>query len=89
MRRVTQTARFARDLKRAAKRGQDIDKLEEIVDRLQAGQPLDPRHRDHSLTGVYSGHRECHIEPDWLLIYRITDDELMLVRTGTHSDLFR
>lgn len=59
-----------------------------ILESLVAGKPLPARYRDHALVGVYSGLRECHIKPDWLLIYRLVDDDVVLVRTGTHSDLF-
>ena len=81
---------FRRDLKSAIKRGYDIALLDEIVTKLANGEELPERNRDHALTGNYKGCRECHIKPDWLLIYQIADDELILylTRTGTHSDLF-
>lgn len=81
---------FKKDLKLLSKRGYNLDLLEDVVDRLANFVPLEERFRDHALTGNYSGFRECHIRPDWLLIYRITENELMLflTRTGTHSDLF-
>lgn len=81
---------FKRDLKLAKKRGYDLDRLSYVIDRLASGKALESRYRDHSLTGPYAGFRECHIAPDWLLIYQIKDDELvlLLIRTGTHSDLF-
>ena len=82
------TSRFLKDLKLAQKRGYDLDKLEAIVDRLQAQQSLPPKNKDHTLTGEWTHHRECHIQPDWLLIYRIEATFLILERTGTHSDLF-
>ena len=82
------TSRFLKDLKLAKKRGYDLDKLEAIVDLLQAQSPLPPKNKDHTLTGEWSYHRECHIQPDWLLIYRIEATFLILERTGTHSDLF-
>lgn len=85
---VKPTNRFFRDLRLAKKRGYDLDKIEAIVDLLQAGKPLPVRNRDHSLSGDWHNHRECHIEPDWLLIYRIDQDFLFLERTGTHADLF-
>lgn len=83
------TGAFARDLKRIKKRGYDIALLEAVVDRLQAGEPLDPKNKDHALTGNWSGFRECHIQPDWLLVYKIYENKLLLVliHTGTHSDL--
>jgi len=82
------TSRFLKDLKLAKKRGYDLDKLEAIVDLLQAQTPLPPKNKDHTLTGEWNHHRECHIQPDWLLIYRIETTFLILERTGTHSDLF-
>ena len=87
---VVLSNRFKKDLKLAAKRGLDLDALNAIVDQLAAGQPLPDKNRDHALTGDYIGFRECHIKPDWLLVYKIERDRLVLVaqRTGTHSDLF-
>jgi mRNA interferase YafQ len=81
--------RFHRDMKLAKKRGKDIRKLRAIVNDLQAGIRLAQKHKPHLLTGEWHGYMECHIEPDWLLIYHISPDALTLVRTGTHSDLFR
>ena len=82
--------RFKKDLKTAQKRGLDISLLRSVVNTLAEEKPLAPKHRDHELTGEYSGFRECHIQPDWLLVYRIEQDELelFLFRTGTHADLF-
>ena len=88
MRRLKTTKRFERDLKPAKKRGKLLDKLWAVVQHLLKGEPLDPRHRAHTLSGQWRSFRECHIEPDWLLIWLETEDELVLVRTGTHSDLF-
>lgn len=82
------TSRFLKDLKLAKKRGYDIDKLEAIVDLLQAQTPLPPKNKDHTLTGEWNHHRECHLQPDWLLIYRVEAAFLILERTGTHADLF-
>ncbi|MEK9142189.1 MAG: type II toxin-antitoxin system YafQ family toxin [Nitrospirota bacterium] len=82
------TSRFLKDLKLAKKRGYDLGQLEAIVDLLQAQTPLPPKNKDHTLTGEWNHHRECHIQPDWLLIYRIEATFLILERTGTHSDLF-
>ena len=84
------TSLFKRDLKTAKKRGYDLQLLNEVVDTLAMGLPLDEKYKDHKLIGNYQGCRECHITPDWLLIYEITEDELILylTRTGTHSDLF-
>ena len=81
-------ARYKRDYKRVAKRHYDLDLLDAVLDRLATGQGLPPERRDHPLKGDWKGYRECHIEPDWLLIYRTTDDEVLLARTGTHADLF-
>lgn len=80
--------RFHRELALAKKRGKNLDKLWGIIEQLQASQPLAARHRDHKLSGNWQGYRECHIEPDWLLIYKLSDDALILVAIGTHSDLF-
>ncbi len=82
------TSRFKRDLKRAVKRRKNIDELERIIDLLQSATPLPDKNDDHQLTGEWLGHRECHIGPNWLLIYKTTETELILTRTGTHSDLF-
>lgn len=81
---------FRRDYKRIKKRGYDTSLLEDVVDKLAAGEKLPPKNRDHALIGNYAGCRECHITPDWLLIYEIEGNELILylTRTGTHSDLF-
>ena len=81
-------AQFKKDLKLAKKRHLDIDLLKTIVNRLRAGELLDESQRDHDLSGNHKGFRECHIQPDWLLIYRQTETELYLVSTGTHADLF-
>ncbi len=80
---------FEKDLVKMNRRGKESDKLKQVIGQLVNQLPLEPQRKDHSLTGNYANHRECHIEPDWLLIYQLTDEELILVRTGTHSDLFR
>ncbi len=87
---VVFSTRFKKDLKLTKKRGYDLDLLNEIVVKLQNCEPLDRKNKDHELTGDYIGFRECHILPDWLLVYRVNEDELYLFlsRTGTHSDLF-
>jgi mRNA interferase YafQ len=82
------TAKFDRDVKLQEKRGMSLDKLHAIVESLRVQRPLHSKHRDHSLTGDLKDWRECHIEPDWLLIYMKKPRELILGRTGTHSDLF-
>ena len=81
---------FKKDLKLAKKRGLKINHLKEVIDTLANREPLNKKYRDHNLSGEYSGFRECHIEPDWLLIYRVEDRELelFLFRTGSHPDLF-
>ena len=87
---VKPTSQFKRDFKLAMKRGLRLELLEEVVAALAMGEPLPDRNWDHTLTGSWSGYRECHILPDWLLIYRIVDEVLVLTlaRTGSHSDLF-
>ncbi len=81
---------FKKDLKLASKRGYKLELLERIVDKIANNIKLEDKYRDHALTGNYVGFRECHIQPDWLLVYRIENDELILFlsRTGSHSDLF-
>ena len=87
---LKKTSQFRKDLKRIIKRNLNIDLLDEIIQTLREQKPLNPKHRDHALTGDYIGFRECHIQPDWLLIYLIDGKNLVLTasRTGTHSDLF-
>ena len=87
---VRPTSKFQKDLKRAKRLGNDIDLLRDIIKKLAAGEPLPAKNRDHDLSGDYVGCRECHITPDWLLIYEVDGDDLILylTRTGTHSDLF-
>ena len=87
---IERTPTFKMDFKLAQKQGLDLNKLKEIITLLANGEPLPPKNKDHQLKGNYKGHRECHIEPDWLLIYKIQDDMLILtlVRTGSHSKLF-
>ena len=83
------TGKFRKDYKRCKKRGLDMDLLENVINTLLEGKPLEEKYHDHGLVGQYDGHRECHILPDWLLIYYIDNESLVLtaVRTGTHSDL--
>lgn len=87
-RQVRQSTQFKRDIKRLTRQGAELAKLESVVIRLVAELPLEERHHDHALTGNWRGYRDCHIEPDWLLIYRLVDDELQLTRTGSHAELF-
>ena len=85
------TSRFKKDLKQAKKQGKDIEKLFDVIEKIANDETLDGKYRDHSLTGNYKGTRECHIEPDFLLIYEKIEEVLVLslVRTGSHSDLFK
>lgn len=87
---VKPTSKFKKDLKSVQKRGYDIDLLTDIIKKLANGETLPKENKDHPLNGNYKGTRECHIQPDWLLIYEISDKDLYLylTRTGTHSDLF-
>ncbi len=90
MRRVHYSSKFKKDLKRVERRGKNSDMLRLIISQLANDQTLEPKHRDHNLIGDYAGARECHLSPDWLLVYRYeSDDKLILLRTGTHSDLFK
>lgn len=84
------TGQFRKDYKRVKRRGYDMKLLEDIIDQLLAEQPLAEKHRDHALVGNYIGFRECHIMPDWLLIYAVDKGQLILTasRTGSHADLF-
>ncbi len=86
--RIVQPTSFRKDIKKQKKRGKDLGKLKSIVDLLVAGDTLPERFFDHSLSGNWSGWRDCHIEPDWILIYKMTSDTLTLGRTGSHADLF-
>ena len=90
MLKIVSSNQFKKDLKLAAKRGLKIEKLREAVNTLARGEILNEKYRDHPLAGDYNGFRECHIEPDWLLVYRVNDVELelFLFRTGSHADLF-
>lgn len=87
---VKPSGRFKKDLKVIAKRGYDINLLTSVIKLLAVGSPLPERNKDHAMTGSWVNYRECHITPDWLLIYKVEDDILVLTltRTGTHSDLF-
>ena len=87
---IVPSNRFRKDLKLALRRGYPVELLDEVVTTLARQEPLPDRCRDHLLTGDYGGFRECHITPDWLLVYQVRETELVLFlsRTGTHSDLF-
>jgi mRNA interferase YafQ len=85
---IQRTSQFKKDVKRLQKRGKDMVLLKDIILRLASNQSLEAKYRDHALVGNYYGTRECHINPDWLLLYRISEDDLILIRTGTHADPF-
>jgi mRNA interferase YafQ len=85
---LVRKSRFKKDFKKLVSSGKDLQKLAEVLQTLRDEEPLAERYRDHQLTGNYIGHRECHISPDWLLIYQTTETELILVRTGSQSELF-
>jgi len=88
---IVPTSRFRKDFRKAVKRGLDISAFEKVVDTLAQQKPLPLSNRDHELSGNFKGYRECHIQSDWLLIYKVYNNELVLSleRTGTHSDLFK
>jgi len=83
------TKQFEKDIKRITKRRKDLDKLKILLRTLLEGKQLDPLHRDHKLIGKFQGRRECHIEADWLLVYKVDHEKVIFERTGTHSDLFK
>jgi mRNA interferase YafQ len=86
--RIVQPASFKKDIKRQKKRGKDLDNLKTLIELLVSGSDLPESYRDHALSGNWIGWRDCHIEPDWILIYKLTPEALTLGRTGSHSDLF-
>ncbi|MEE1319672.1 MAG: type II toxin-antitoxin system YafQ family toxin [Ruminococcus sp.] len=88
---IKYTTQFKKDLKLAKKQGKNIDKLFDIIGKISNGETLESKYKDHELTGEYKGCRECHIEPDWLLVYELINDVLvlMLYRINSHSELFR
>jgi mRNA interferase YafQ len=86
---VRATTRFKKEVKKAARQQEEMQRLGTAIDLLQAEELLPERNLDHALTGNYMGHRECHLSPDWLLIYKVEGSTLILVRTGSHSELFR
>ena len=85
---INRTSKFKSDYKRAKKQNRDISKLEEIIISLSNKESLDNKYKDHPLSGKLKKYRDCHIEPDWILIYEITDYELNLIRLGSHAELF-
>ena len=86
---IVWTGQFKKDYKRARKQNKDVDKLRAVIELLVQRTPLPAKYRDHKLTGYSQEHRDCHIESDWLLIYRFDGEDLVLERTGSHSELFR
>ncbi|MCF8128378.1 MAG: type II toxin-antitoxin system YafQ family toxin [Deltaproteobacteria bacterium] len=86
---VRRTTQFKRDMKRLLGSGKDIEKLLSVVEILAEGHSLPSEYKDHTLRGKYANKRDCHVEPDWILIYAIEHDEVVLYRTGSHSELFR
>ena len=88
MRTLISATQFRRDVKLAEKRGKDMAKQRDLIELLAGGGPLPARYRDHSFGGEWRHFRDCHIEPDWLLLYKITETALILVRTGSHAELF-
>ena len=89
MKEIRYTSRFKKDVKRLKRSGKNFANFKSVIEQLAQGETLAPKYRDHKLIGEYIGTRECHIAPDWLLIYEADDDELILVRTGAHAKLFR
>lgn len=90
MREIVQTSRFKSDLKKLARSGRhDIDELLTVIEMLAGDKPLLEKYHDHPLSGECLGHRDCHIRPDWLLIYRLEPGRLILVRSGSHSELYK
>lgn len=89
MKPIYQTSHFKRDIRRLRKRGKSLQKLTDVITELASGHSLESKDRDHALTGQWSGSRDCHIDPDWILIYRIDQHALYLERSGSHSDLFK
>lgn len=85
---VLTSKKYDKDAERVRGRGKDMARLVAVVEALRDRRALDPRHRDHALVGKWRGHRECHIQADWLLVYRLEEESVFLARTGTHSDLF-
>ncbi len=86
--RISQTSQFKKDIKKQIKRGKSLNKIKGVINLLVSGESLPPKFKDHPLIGDWKNRRDCHIEPDWILIYMISNEELRLERTGSHSDLF-
>ena len=86
---IVYTSQFKKDYKRVKKQNKNIEKIKIVIEKLVACQQLEPKYRDHQRSGNWASHHDCHIEPDWILIYRIAGDQLFLERTGSHSELFQ
>lgn len=89
MRTIRYAGPFKKDFKRMTRRGSDMQKLRVVIEKLAKDEELEARYQDHPLHGKYASARDCHIAPDWILIYALVENELRLIRTGTHSDLFK
>ena len=89
MKAIRRPSQFKRDVQRMQRQGRELEKLKRVLETLVKGEPLATEYRDHVLVGQYKGTRECHIESDWLVIYESAETEIVLIRTGSHSDLFR
>lgn len=89
MLKISYRSQFKKELKQQEKRGKDLKKFLEVAEKLAYKKPLDAKYRNHRLVGNFKGRWECHIEPDWLLVYLKTDEEIIFERTGTHADLFK
>lgn len=85
---VRRSGQFKRDYKLMKRRGKDMEKLQRVMEKLASGVPLEAKYRDHPLVGNYVGRHDCHVDPDWLLIYKFESDAILFERTGTHADLF-
>ena len=83
------TTQFKKDYKKIKKQNKDLSKLRVVIEKLVDQQTLESKYKDHQLTGNWKGHRDCHIEPNWILIYQLTDNALILERTDSHSELFK
>ena len=86
---ITRTGQFKKDLKRAQRQDRNVDELRVVIEKLFKGEKLEAKHKDHKLSGRWKIYRECHINPDWLLVYNIRKNELILIRMGSHSELFQ
>lgn len=87
--RLIYSSQFKKDFKKVKSRGKDISQLETVINKLLNKEQMESKYRDHKLSGRWKNFRDCHIEPDWILIYQLADDALILERTGSHSDLFK